>query len=87
MEDARRLFFWTEHQLELMGELHTKLLANEEEVADESRAETMLELCKTFIFCTFTASEFTCGLVHFCTILGFEVRTIDYDDRPISRTC
>jgi superfamily II DNA helicase RecQ len=72
MKDARRLFVWTPRQLELMAELYTKLLAHEDEVSDESRVETMLELCQTFIFCTFTASEFTCGLVHFCAILGID---------------
>ena len=72
MKDARRLLVFTSQQQDLMTLLHDQLQASEDEVSDEARAETMLELCKTFIFCTFTGTEFECGLVHFCAILGID---------------
>jgi hypothetical protein len=52
--------------------LHDQLQVSQDEVSDEARAETMLALCQTFIFCIFTGSEFECGLVHFCAILGID---------------
>ena len=72
LKDARRLFIQTSRQLELMEELVDKLMADEEEVNMNSRVETMLELCKTFIFCQFTKSELTCGLIHFYGVLGID---------------
>ena len=51
LKDACGLFFWTENQLELMNELHVKSFGYQ--------VETRLELCKAFIFCKFTAKEFT----------------------------
>jgi hypothetical protein len=72
MKDARRLFVWSDRQLQLMAELHAQLQADGDEVDDESHVEMMLALCGSFILVTFPASEFTCGLVHFVAILGID---------------
>ena len=72
MKDARRLFVWSAQQLELMNELYTQLQASRDEVDDETRIQTMLKLCESFIFVTFPATEFTCGLVHYVAILGID---------------
>jgi hypothetical protein len=72
MKDARRLLVFTSQQQDLMTLLHDQLQVSQDEVSDEARAKTMLELCRTFIFYTFTGSEFECGLVHFCAILGID---------------
>ena len=72
MKDARQLLVLTSQQLDLMTLLYDQLQASENEVSDKARVEIMLELCRTFIFCTFTGTEFECGLIHFCAILGID---------------
>jgi hypothetical protein len=72
MKDTRRLLVFISQQQDLIRLLYDLLQVSQDKVSDKARAKTMLVLCRTFIFCIFTRSEFEYSLVHFCAILGID---------------